>query len=640
MTMLDRMRRRKNILKWLLALVVVAFILLYIPDYLGTSDTVGARDVVAQVAGHRVTAAEFRRAYQGQLQAYRTAYGGKISDQMLRQLGIEQQILQQMVDERAALAEADRLGIRVTDEEVRERILTMPAFQQNGQFIGEARYRQLLSRQRPPVTVAEFEEGLRRSLVLEKLRAALTDWVTVGDAEVEEEVRRRNEKVRLELVVFRTDDFRTNVTLSDADLAAYFEAHKERYRVGERRRIRYLLIDTDAIRKRVTVGQREIERAYYDNIEQYSTPEQIRASHILLKTEGKDEAAVRALAEKLAKEARSGADFAALARKHSEDEASRDRGGDLDYFARGRMPEFEDAAFAMAPGTVSDPVKTQYGFHVIKVVDKKPATTRSLDEVKAQIADQIAAQRAQTQAAQLAEKLEDAIDDPADLDRVARANGLTVQESGFFGRNDPILGLGAGPDVSQRAFELGEGEVTGHITVPRGIVFFTVTGRQDPYVPKLDEVKERVRNDLTGERAADLARKRATELHAAVTRGTRSDLAAAAKAAGTELKTTDLITRGSALPEVGVSPAVDRVAFSLPIGQISQPISTDMGAVVLRVLERTGPKPEELTASKSQVREDLLADRRNRFFTAYMVKAKQAMDIRINRDVLERLTRS
>src|SRR5712672_1503772 len=146
MTMLDRMRRHKSWLKWSLGLVVLAFVIFYIPEFLKTTSTgatAAAGDTIATVDGRDITAGEFRRTYQAQVQAYRNAYGGQMSEQLLKQLGIEQQILQQMVDERAAQAEAARLGIGASDEEVRQRILTVPAFQDNGAFIGDQRYQQL-----------------------------------------------------------------------------------------------------------------------------------------------------------------------------------------------------------------------------------------------------------------------------------------------------------------------------------------------------------------------------------------------------------------------------------------------------------------------------------------------------------------
>src|SRR6266542_5378635 len=186
MTMLDRMRRHKNWLKWSLGLVCLAFVIFYIPDFLrGTGADAAAGDTVAKVAGQEISAGEFRRVYQAQLQAYRSAYGGQMSDQLLKQLGVEQQILQQMVDERAAIAEAERLGLKVSDEEVRQRIFSMPAFQENGAFIGEQRYQQLLRMQRPPMMPSDFEDNVRRGLLVEKLRSSVTDCLAVADKDLE-----------------------------------------------------------------------------------------------------------------------------------------------------------------------------------------------------------------------------------------------------------------------------------------------------------------------------------------------------------------------------------------------------------------------------------------------------------------------
>src|SRR5471030_1317765 len=224
MTMLDRMRRHRDWLKWSLGLVCVAFVLFYIPDFLrGSGADAASGDTIVKVEGREITSADFRRTYQAQLQAYRSAYGGNMSEALLKQLGIEQQILQQMVDEQASLAEADRLGIQVSDEEVRQRIFAVPAFQDNGHFIGDQRYQQLLLMQRPPMTPSDFEAGIRRSLVVEKLRASLTDWLSIPEKELEQEYRRRNDKVKIAVVSFAADKFRAQVTATDQEVAAYFD---------------------------------------------------------------------------------------------------------------------------------------------------------------------------------------------------------------------------------------------------------------------------------------------------------------------------------------------------------------------------------------------------------------------------------
>jgi peptidyl-prolyl cis-trans isomerase D len=638
--MLDRMRRHKGWLKWSLALVVLAFIVFYIPSFLNDPTAVGAgaapTEVIAEVEGRSVTAGQFQQRYNSQIQAYRSAYGAGLSDQLLRQLGIEQQILQQMVDEQAALVEAERHGIRVSDEELAQQIFAIPGLQENGRFVGEQRYEQILRSQIPPMTKATFEETLRRSLMIDKLRAALTDWMTVSNADVEREFRQRNEKAKLQVVALTADAFRSQVNVSDADVSSYFDTHKAEYRVGEQRKVRMLLLDRDQAFARTGVTPTEVQSYYNGNITQYQTPEQVRASHILLNTAGKDEAAVRKQAEDILQQVKAGADFAELAKKYSEDEGSKPNGGDLDYFSRGRMvPEFEAAAFALEVGQVSDIVKSQFGFHIIKVVDKKPAVTRSLDEVRPQIEEQLKRQRADQQIATRATELAAGISNTADLDRVARENGLMVTESEFFGRDDPVPGLGPAPQVAAAAFMLTGDAVNGPITTPRGPVFIALAGTRDPYVPTLDQVKDRVREDVIRTRATELSRQRASQI--AVALRNASNFAAAAKAQGFEAKDTELIARGAPLPGVGVSAAVDKVAFSLPVGGVSEPITTNDATVIVRVAERDEVTPDELQNGRETFRDELLSERRGRFFSSNMAKAKERMRIEIRDDVVRRM---
>jgi peptidyl-prolyl cis-trans isomerase D len=632
MTMLDRMRRHKGWLKWSLAIVILAFIVLYIPSFLEPG-MAGNSDVVASVEGREITVGRFRQAYQRQMQAYRAQFGGNVDEKMLKQLGIDQRIVQQMIEEETALAEASRLGISSTDQEVRARIATMPGLLENGQFIGEQRYRQMLEMQ--SMTPSEFEEQIRRAVTLQKLQAALTNWMTVDDKELETEFKRRNEKVKLAVVSFPADKFREGLEATDAELSAYYEAHKNELKIPEKRKVKYALVDMQAIRNRTQVSPQDIERAYEDNQQQYSTPEQARASHILLKTEGKDDAAVKKQAEDLLAKVKGGADFAQLATKYSEDDASKVKGGDLDFFGKGSMvPEFDKVAFSMKPGEISDLVKTQYGYHIIKVTDKKEANTKPLAEVRAQIEDQVKWERAQAEAQRIANEVSGKLKNFADFDTVAKPQGLTVGESGLFSKDEPIAGLGVAPVVTERAFELKEGEVSESIRTPQGFAFITVTGRQDSYVPKLDEVKARVRDEVLKKKAIDVARQRAATVGTQMKSG---DFNAAAKAAGLEIKTTEFIARGAPIGDVGASPAIDAVAFTLPVGSVSDPIVTDNATVIVKVLERQDPAPSDIASAKTTLKAELLNERRTRFYASYMNKARERMKVNVNRELLAQL---
>jgi peptidyl-prolyl cis-trans isomerase D len=244
-------------------------------------------------------------------------------------------------------------------------------------------------------------------------------------------------------------------------------------------------------------------------------------------------------------------------------------------------------------------------------------------------------ERAQEQATRVAEQLDAEIDSPDDLDRVAKARGLKVQESGFFTQTEPVMGLGYTPQASSMAFILKDGQVSDAIKTAQGHAFITVSGKQDSYIPKLDDVKEQVREDIKQSRAADAAKKKADEMLAALR--SAADFTAAAKAAGVEAKATELIARGSAIGEAGVSPEIEKIAFSLPVGSVSDAIVTNNGAAIVKVVERKDVTPQEIASGRDTLREELLNQERARFFASYMEKAKEKMSIEIYQETLQRV---
>jgi peptidyl-prolyl cis-trans isomerase D len=629
------MRRHRGWLKWIMGAVAITMVAFFVP---WQDQAVQLDEAVAEVEGTPITAGEFRRELTQRLQMFQAQGGSSLPPETLKQLGLDNQVLTQLIDRRAVEAEAKRRGLRVTDTEVVEFIRHIPAFRENGQFIGSDRYRAVLRAQRPPLREDQFEESVRTDLLAQKLQEAVTSWVTVSEQETDAEYRRRNEKVKLEVVGFTADQFRTGITATDAEAQALYTKEPSRYKFGERRKIRYLTVDTQALRASITPTPQQVEAYYQANLQQFSNPEQVHAQHILLKTSGKDAAAVRKQAESILKEAKApGADFAALARKYSEDEASKGSGGDLGFFGRGSMVKpFEDAAFAMTPGQVSDLVETDFGFHVIKMIEKRAAGQRPLAEVKDQIAEQLKWQQAQERASALATALEARITSPADLDAAARENGLKVNDSPFFQRNDQLPEFGPTSQVAAEAFALPDGGVSKGIRTGNSTVFIALAGKEAPGVPKFEDVKEKVRADVVTDKAIAAARAKAAEVAAAVEAGT--PLAAAARAAGKEVRTTDLIARNSVIADIGVSAAVDAVAFTLPVGATSDAIPTENGAAVIKVLERPAINETELTAARDSLRRELVSTRQNRFFTAYMNKAKASLTINRYPEVIARAT--
>ena len=631
MTMLDGMRRHKGWLKWSLALVCLAFVFLYVPGFVDQTALEGfPNDVVAQVGEYDITVAQFRQMYLLQLENYRQQSSGEVSEEVLRSLGIDRQILQGMIARYAAVAEAERLGLSVSDAEVRHRIVNLPGFQVNGQFVGEARYRQTLQFQRPPMTPAQFEEEVRRDIMFERLEAAVTGWIAVSDDEIAAEHRRRNEKVRVQVVAFRGDDYREDTEATEDEVEALYEENPLSYELPEKRQLRFLLVDESAIFESISPSDDEVQQYYDANISQYTTPGQVRASHILLRVGDQDEAEVEARAAELAAEARGGADFAELAREHSEDEANAEDGGDLGMFGRGRMvAEVEAAAFDMEVDDVSDPVRSAIGFHVLRVTEKQEETAQPLEEVREAIENTLKNERATSRADDLARAIAAEVETPEDLERAAGARGFELQESGFVGRGEPILGLGFAPQVSAEAFQMEQGDVAGPIQTPTGPAFVTVTALQDPVIPPLEEVREDVARDVRSRKALERAREQADAAAASLRDG--EDFEAAAEEAGLTVATSELITRGAAFPEVGISTALEQAAFGLPIGGVSGVLEAGGETLaIVRLVEREDVTPEQIAEASDAVRGELLQTRRNEFYSAYMSRVQEQLGVDID----------
>jgi peptidyl-prolyl cis-trans isomerase D len=451
---------------------------------------------------------------------------------------------------------------------------------------------------------------------------------------VEAEHRRRNEKVKVEVVAFRGDDFRDDVEATDEDIDLLYQEESLVYQVPEKRKLRFLLLDEGALADSISPSENEIQDYYDFNISQYSTPGQVRASHILLRTEDLEEDVVAARAQELATSARDGADFAALAREHSDDEATAEQGGDLGLFGRGRMvPEFEAAAFILDVDAISDPVKSPFGYHVIKVTEKQEANVQPLDEVRDSIVSTLKREQASARTTALSRSIAAEVSTAAELDSAAASRGLEVQESGFAAPGEPILGLGLAQEVSARAFQIEEGVVEGPIASPLGPAFVTVVDRQDPYVPPLDDVRAQVREDVIRRKALTLARERAAE--AATRLQEAEDFAAAAKEADLTVGSSELMSRGGAFPEVGISDTVEALAFALPVGTVSDVVVAGSTAAIVHVVERQDVTAAEFESAREELREELLQQKQDQFFQSYMNTARETIEFSIDQLALD-----
>ena len=399
----------------------------------------------------------------------------------------------------------------------------------------------------------------------------------------------------------------------------------------ERRVVRYALVDVNQIRQNIQVSDDMLKLQYQANIQQYQVPNRVHPEHILFMTVGKTDAEVEEIKKKaddVLKQAKKGAKFDDLAKKYSEDPGSKDKGGDLGWIIQGQtVPEFEKTAFSLNPGQISDLVKTQYGFHIIKVLEKETAHTKPFDEVKESLRTPLLLSQADKQASDMADKLSSAIRQSSklSLDDLAKQYQLTVNETRPIGATDPLIELANSKEAKDAIFSLKQGEVSLPVRTDRGYVVLSVKSIQQAHPGSLDEVRDRVITDLKREKSTELAKSKADELSRRVKAGEKFD--ATAKALGLEPKTGDSMARDGSIPGAASGKQVS-AAFSLKAGDVAAPLSLGQNWLVYRVAEKTEANPADFDKQKKQLTEEVLQSKRSLAFEAF----RTALDNRMKQD--------
>jgi len=632
------MRRHRRWLFGFLWLVIAAFIILYIPAFQG-ADAGSPGETMAKVGGMPITVGEFRRSVQRQRQRLEQLYQGRLDAEALRSMGIEDQVFNALVDDRLVALEVQRLGLALDDETLAREVQTR--FQENGRYIGSDEIRRRLELQGS--TVEEFEQSLRDGLLRERLERLVTDGVAVTPAEAEAEFRRRTEQVKAEYVMVDATPFRASAAVTDDEVKQRFASDRDAYRVPEQRSVQYLLVDEPALVSRVTVTDADMESHYQEHKDEFKEPEEVCASHILVKVKGSPEAEghpdaeARKMAEGLLAQVKAGGDFAALAKKSSEDKGSAAMGGDLGCFGRGHMvPAFENAAFSLKTGETSELVRTDFGYHVIKIDSRKEESTPALSQVKDRIRQALLSQRARALVEEKMAAVAAALRRGRGLEEAAREQGLTAKKSEPFARGTTPPAPLSSPQITARVFELKQGQVEPEpFTIPTGYVFVALSEIRPPRVPELAEAQPRVRAALVEEKAMQAARAKAAEVRA---RAEKDGMEKAAAALGLVRKeTAGLVSRGQPLGDMGTGAALDDAAFSLPQGSLSDPVRTGGGYAVLRVLEKKPFDPAAYEGQKATIVAGLKDQRRQQLFRAYLAQARQRYTVERRPEAFQRV---
>ncbi len=620
-------------------LMICGSMLLYlIPGLTNGSLAGGNPDAVASVGGEAISTTEVQRQLNQMAQ-------GQSLPPMMRGL-YTKEVLDQMVFARAMEYEAKRLSMEVTPQEERDRIQQiLPEAFSGSTWLKDQYATEVQMRTR--MSVPDFEAALRQGMLAEKFQHLVTDGMMVSPAEIEQDFRRRNDKVAIQYVLIKPADLAASVHPSDDELAAYFKKNLAKYQVPEKRSAQYALLDIAKLRAQ-THPTDEALRAYYnDHIDDYKVQNSVHAEHILLKTVGKTDAEVaeiRQKAEDVLKQVKKGGNFEDLAKKYSEDDGSKVKGGDLGWIVEGQtVPEFQQAAFSLPKGATSDLVKTQYGFHIIKVLDRQTAHTKTFEEVRASILPIVTEQEANQQANDISNQMASAVRQSSrqSVEDIARKFNLETGVTPAVASTEVIGPLGASQEVRNALFQLRPGELSAPLHIDAGYVILAPKDVLPAHQAALSEVHDRVLSDYQQEKSLDLARAKADELAKQAQGGAAFDKAA--KGLGFDVKSAEPFSRTGTVPDIGSGSQLD-AAFGMAPGQVSAPKQVSGNWLVYRVVSHQPANMDDFAKQKDAIEKQLLQSKQEAAFQAFRValvdRLKKEGKLTINQEVLDRMSRA
>jgi len=551
----------------------------------------------------------------------------------------EQQVGQRLIQQQILLAEADKLGIRANENDVRAFLHTGGAGERifpGGNYIGDAAYTNLIASLN--MSVPEFEEDVKHDIVVRRLEAFLTGGVTVGDKDVRDEYRKNNIKIKFDYAVITSDDLRKTINPPDSELEAFFKSNAARYSsaVPEQRKITYFAFTPNDLPGGIPQPTQQEIKAYYDaHQSEYQTPEQARSRHILITVpagaDAKTDAAAKAKADDVLKQLKGGANFADLAKKYSDDPGSKDSGGELPLAQHGAMvPEFDKAIFSQKIGDIAI-VKSQFGYHIVQVEERKPAHSQDISEVLPTIQATLLREKAAGVQDSYAKQLT-AEATKNGLEKTAAAHHLEVVTTPPVNHQGVISALPDGAQVIGRAFDMKQGDPPQSAPTGEGYAIFQVTGISPAHAPAFADWKSHVLDDYRDQKLPQLLNAKTEELAAKAKAS--GDLAKAAKEVGATVKTSDLVAPDGQVPDLGQVTQAAPQLLDLSVGAVSGPIETGRNGIVAKILDKQEPTAEDITKNFDQTRDQMLDQRRseafNIFVTSITADYKKAKRIRMN----------
>ncbi len=620
-----RKHAKSWLIKALIAIIAVVFVF-----YFGYSFTSDQAMKIAYVNGELINGPEYEKVYRDMITSLQARYKSMWNDNMIKMFNLKKRALESLITQRLMSQAASELGLDVTEEEIQKAIMNYPAFQINGRF-DMRRYQSLLSNNH--MKPEDFEDSITSELLDKKLKQFLFAFLNITDREILEYYTFANEKVKIAFVEFNPENFKDSVKIDETQLKTYFEKNKEQYRIPEKISVAYLEIDPKNFGGEVEITEKEIESYYEYNAKMYSQPKQVKAKHILFKVAQDDteevKNKVKERAEKVLEKARKGDDFAALAKEYSEG-PSKSQGGDLGYFKTGQMePPFEEAAFALKKGEISDLVQTRFGYHIILVEDIKEAGMTPLEQVREDILAALTGSLTTELAHEKGLTLLDQMPYDVDLTAYGSQHGLAAKNSAHFPKNAPIPDIKGSEKIAPTLFALEKDEASGLIELGGKFYIFQTAESKASYLPELKEVKKEVEEKFIAHETRAAAESTSEKYLKSLKEGKSWETMA--KENNLKIQQTNFFTRRDPIPDIGNAPALNEMAFKLgkdhPYTQ--KPFVNNKGAFVIRWEGNEGIDEKKFQEEKDVYRDSLTQTKHQRIFENWIKNLRKKAVIEV-----------
>jgi len=625
---------RENTGSWIIKILLGLIVLVFV--FLGMGSLGSKRgNEVAKVNDQPITMDEYNRSYQNILDQMRQRFGDNLNDEILGMLQVKKQALDRLIDERLISSEADRLKISVSEQELRNSLLDIPAFRLNGAF-DLATYKMVLTRNR--MSPESFEQMQSAALRQQKVRDLVFSTISVSDQEAKEWYTNGKAEVGIDYLIFDSAAYK-GVKPDEKTVADFYGSNKENYKSEASLKVEYLEFAAGNYKDKVLISDDDIKAYYQENLQLYQVPEKVEARHILIKIPEDADAAVveagRKEAEKIHAKAMAGEDFVLLAKEFSQG-PTKDTGGYLGSFARDTMVKpFADAAFALVAGEISKPVRTQFGWHLIKVEARLEPSTTSLEAVMGDIRKKLETAEIKNLAYNDASKVFDSIIDGDGLAQAGLVVGIKVKTAG------PFTKIGPGPVVTdsalfaENAFALSM-EETGEVK-EIGDAYYIIrpVEKIEPKIQELSIVRDNVEMDLAAKLSQENAKLAAETFLGALK--DNGDIKALAKEKGLVVKASSLFSRGGSASEFDGNPEVTKAAFEISSKKPVYPgvIKGNGVYYVISFREMKFPDEAEIKANLSDVKTSFLKSKQGAVYGEWLQELKAAGKIQVEPKFLE-----